>query len=841
MSAYPIDPYLDDIAAALGSSAFTLLKAEPGAGKSTRVPLALLRQFKKILVVQPRRLAARLAAGWVAEQSGEPLGSLVGYQVRLDNKSTPATRLLFVTEGIFTRKLLQDPSLGEYDLVILDEFHERHLQTDLALALLRQLSERRSDLKILVMSATLETASLRAYLGEVPSFEVPGRTFPIAIEYRPPGPQQSLEEQVLLAVADMLDDPRCGGNILVFLSGLSEILACRERLERGLTQGCEVLALTAELSAQYEKLFSRSAQRKVILSTNVAETSVTLPDIRGVIDSGWAKISGYAPWSGLPTLERQRISQASAVQRSGRAGRTAPGVCYRLFSANDFHGRPAFTQAEIDRVDLCQMLLEVQAILPEEGSAWNSLPWFETPDALHVQQSEELLRNLGALTRDGRLTDEGRKMAELPLHPRLARVVLAGAACGEGPMSLLAALVINEEGILRREQVRRDEGPCDISYQLELLLQGQQQGALDRQRAQRVRQLYESLRHSLRFPSFSSLPLDFNASQVRRAIFFGFADRVAKFRPMAERGGRGLRHYNFCLGRGGVLGDRSIVREGEWLVAVAARETLGEDPSQRCRIESATAIEQGWLDEDPFNLRRHSVDLGFDEKTGRVRKAKQELYGKLLISETVDQAAGHEFSELLSGIVRERWPEPFSDLSDLENYHGKLRVLERHRIDHKLPAFSGEYLELLISHLCEGAKSLGELKEKNLRQAIEEQLDYEDLRHLQQVCPDFVTLENGRKLKVHYEDEGEPWIEARIQDFFGQHDTPRICQGRQALLLKLLAPSRRPAQITQDLRGFWLGSYHEVKKELKRRYPKHAWPDDPMTYVAPPAPPRREN
>ncbi len=829
MSTYPIDPYLDAIAAALKASPFVLLKAEPGAGKSTRAPLSLLTHFKKVLVVQPRRLAARLAASWVATQSGEPLGQLVGYQIRLEKQLTAATRLLFVTEGVFTRKLLQDPQLKEFDLVILDEFHERHLQTDLALAILRAISLQRKELRVLVMSATLELGPLQSYLGEVPSFDVPGRSFPIVVEYHPGGPNQKLEDEVSVAVHKMLEDPRCKGNILVFLSGMSEIYSCRERLERTLSSAIDIVPLTAELAGQYDRLFRDEGRRKLILSTNVAETSVTLPRVEGVIDTGWAKISGYAPWSGLPTLERQRISQASAIQRAGRAGRVAPGVCYRLYSQSEFNSRPLFTKPEIQRIDLSQMLLEIQVIFSGVPRAWEELPWFESPEDLHIKQSRELLEHLEAFDSSGNLCPDAKEMAGLPLHPRLARLVLAGKREGQGAICLLAALLINEEGVLRRDEWRREQGLCDVCYQLGLLLQGSP--LLDRNKSQRIRQLYDSLRPGLRLPSWSSLGSSFDELMVRRAIFLAFADRIAKFRPMAERGGRGLRHFNFCQGRGGVLGERSIVRESEWLVAVDARETLSADPQERTRIETSTAIDPSWLELDPFELRRQTLEISFDEKSGRVRKIKQELYGKLLISESVEQADGGELSAHLAAVVSERWPDSIQNVSELRAYHHKLAILDRNKVEHNMPQFAGDYLELLILHLCEGAHSLSEVHAKDLRQAIEDQLDYSDLVHLRELCPDTVLLQNGRQLKIHYEDEGEPWIEARIQEFFGQIDTPRICRGRQPLLIKLLAPSRRPAQITQDLRGFWQGSYQEVKKELKRRYPKHAWPDDPLNYV----------
>ena len=402
---FPIDPYIPAIRQALKEASFVILKAEPGAGKTTRVPQALLGDFRRILVVQPRRLAARLAAEWVAQQSGQDVGRLVGYQIRLESKAGPETRLLFVTEGILTRRLLGDRLLRDFDLVILDEFHERHIHTDLALAMLRQLLEERSDLRVLVMSATLDQDQLASYLDGSRVFEVPGRTFPVAVEYRPGGSQQSLEDQVASAVQAMTEDPRCGGNILVFLSGLSEIQSCAQRLGEGGDPGFDVIPLTAELSGNYRQLQQRKDRCKVVLSTNVAETSVTLPNIRGVIDSGWAKISGFAPWSGLPTLERQRISQASCIQRMGRAGRVAAGVCYRLFSSSDFSGRSRYTRPEILRIDLCQTLLELQAIYTDRARAWEQLPWFEPPDPAILADNILLLERLGALTPEGLLSE----------------------------------------------------------------------------------------------------------------------------------------------------------------------------------------------------------------------------------------------------------------------------------------------------------------------------------------------------------------------------------------------------------------------------------------------------
>jgi len=833
MAAFPIDPFLNDIAAALQQNSAVLLKAEPGAGKTTRVPQALLENFKRILVVQPRRLAAKLAAEWVAEQSGSPCGQLVGYQIRLENRSSAATRLLFVTEGVLTRKLLQDPELKDFDVVILDEFHERHIHTDIALALLRSIQTRRTDLRLLIMSATLDTGALEQYLDGAKVFNIPGRTYPVTLEYQPGSSQAALEDQVFQATARMLEDDRCGGNILIFLSGLVEIQRCTERLRSGLGSRADWIPLTAELAGNYRLLLQNHEVPKVVLATNVAETSVTLPGIRGVIDTGKAKISGYAPWSGLPTLETQKVSQASCIQRMGRAGRLAPGICYRLFSAIDFNGRSKFTEPEIKRIDLCQTLLEIQAILPHEDKAWETLPWFEAPDEAILQHNLQLLTSLGALDTNGKLTEDGRFMAEFPLHPRLGRIIIEGKKQGITGAALLAALLISEGMLLRGDENARDHLECDVSYQMDLFLQAllKKPGArrdLDFARMQRLRQLYESLRRSCGAESLQEISLD--GTLIRRAIFAGFADRVAKHRPAASQAGhRKQRHFNFCLGRGAVLNESSVVRDREWLVAIDARETLSEEAdTQRGRIFIASAVETAWLKDDPFHLLQNALDIRLDEKTGRARKVTSLNYGRLVLEETVEQADAAAIEELLFATVKQRWPEAFPDLTEFHSYHKKLELLDRHQFPHKMPRFEEDMLDLLLSHLCEGARSLADVAARSLRQAIEEQLDYDDILLLQQQCPDHITLKNGKKFRVHYGEPGEPWLEGRIQEFFGQALTPRICSDRQPLLLKLLAPNRRPAQITQDLAGFWQGSYHEVKKELKRRYPKHAWPDDPV-------------
>ncbi len=829
---YPVDPYLPEIAKALTLNSAALLKAEPGAGKTTQVPLFLLQHFQRILVVEPRRLAAKLSAEWVAQQSGGLVGGLVGYHIRLDSRSSKDTRLLYVTEGILTRLFMKDPLLHEFDLIILDEFHERHVHSDIALALVKDLQQKRSGLKLLVMSATLEQTLLQSYLGQVPSFDIPGRVFPVRVRYRPPAASHLLPQAILAAVREMLEDPECQGNILVFLSGTAQIFNCAAYLS-GRIDGAAIIPLSAEHAANYEKILINPEQRKIILSTNVAETSLTLPNVRGVIDWGTARILAYAPWSGLPTLEEKKISQASCIQRSGRAGRVAPGVCYRLYSESDFHARAKFSEPEIQRIDLCQIILELQSIHPNQAWGWDRLEWLERPKATIVEQNAGLLQSLGAIDAKGLLTTEGQRMAGLALHPRLARLWIEAERLGVGEVGLIAALMINEGMLLGPEQRPEEHLESDIVYQVQVFLdwvaKGQRRLNLDPGKLQRIQRSYEQIARNNRFRPLQQLTLE-REEDLRFAVFVAFADRVAKYRPLAETGKNKLRHYNFSLGRGAVLSDNSTAQGTEWLVAVEARESYNEELG---RIYVASGIPYGFLLRDPFGLIQRESALKIDPKAGRPRRCNQLLYGRLLMEETWEDAEADHAHGLLMTEIRKQWPDCFEDAEALAIYHRKLDLFEKTAIEHNMPRFEGEMLDLLIDHLSTGIKSMRELAKKSLSEAIKQQLDHQDLELLNKACPDAIALASGRRLKVQYVGEAEPWIASRIQDFFGQTQTPSLCFGKYPLLLKLLAPNQRPAQITSNLQNFWLGSYHEVKKDLKRRYPKQPWPDEPGTFVMP--------
>jgi len=829
---YPVDPYLPDIAKKLTENQASLLKAEPGAGKTTQVPLYLLRHFQKILVVEPRRLAAKLSAEWVAKQSGGAVGERVGYQIRADSRKSKDTRLLYVTEGVLTRLFMHDPLLRDFDLIILDEFHERHVHSDIALALVKNLQKSRDDLKLLVMSATLEQTLLQSYLGHVPSFDVPGRVFPVKVSYRPAASGSNLPQLVSGAVRDMLDDPECQGNILVFLAGTAQIFNCAAYLSERV-RDADIIPLSAEHAANYEQILINIDRRKIILSTNVAETSLTLPNVRGVIDCGTARILAYAPWSGLPTLEEKKVSQASCIQRTGRAGRVAAGVCYRLFSESDFHSRMKFSEPEIQRIDLCQIILELQSIHPDQPWGWDTLEWLERPKSTIVEQNAGLLQQLGAIDAKGLLTPEGARMASLSLHPRLARLWIEAERLGISELGLVAAVMINEGMILGQDQKPEEHLQSDIVYQVQIFLdwtaKRQRRMYLDSAKLQRVLRSYEQIARGARLRPLHQVSLE-REEDLRYAVFVAFADRVAKFRPLADTGRNKLRHYNFSLGRGAVLSDSSTAQTTEWLVAVEARESYNEELG---RIFIASGIPYSFLLRDPFGLMQKESAIRIDPKAGRPRRCNQVFYGRLLMEEVWEDAEADHAQDLLMVEVRKKWPECFDDADALSVYHRKLSLLAKTGIEHNMPHFEGEMLDLLIDHLCSGIKSMRELAKKSLGQAIKDQLDHQDLDLLAKACPDTIVLSSGRRLKVDYVSEAEPWVGSRIQDFFGQTQSPALCFGRYPLVLKLLAPNQRPAQITSNLQNFWQGSYHEVKKELKRRYPKQPWPDDPGTFIMP--------
>jgi len=803
----PIDSLLPGIVASLRRTPNLAIEAPPGAGKTTRVPPALLAAgFGDVLVLQPRRIAARLAARRVAVEMGESLGETVGYQVRFEQFCGPRTRLRFLTEGVLTRRLLSDPRLNGVGAVVLDEFHERHLEGDLALALLRRLQQTaRPDLRLVVMSATLAHNDDAAVGGGIPVataldgcpvLRSEGRLFPLEIEYTPHS-AAALEELVAEAV-DGLVKTQPDGDILVFLPGAFEIRRAQRALA-GLAARKDLLLapLYGDLSPEeQDRAIQPAAQRKVILSTNVAESSVTIEGVRAVVDSGLQRVAKDSPWTGLPRVEVQRIARASATQRAGRAGRTAPGRAIRLYSQDDFLRRSEHDEPEILRRELTELCLHLHVA----GIARPlDLDWLDAPPADAIAKAEELLRRLRAVDKDGRITPLGRKMAALPLHPRLAALAYAADELGAGQEGCIAAAALSTG------QRLPDTPPHATPTDLELIVEQRPEP--------RLRQVEQQLRRLVHPRT------DGNRDGLRRALLRAFPDRVAARRKDLE-----LRMV------GGVpvqQARNSSVRQPALLVLaeIEERPDLG-DPIARL----VCAIEPEWLlDEFPeFVTDRDSVE--WNRTAERVERVSSLLYGDLVIDESRGgEPDAVQAAELLAKKALEAGLHRFTDMDALAGLRARVAFACEHA---PLKPIDDVTIEAALRDSCYGLASLRDLEQATGHGAFLHQL-VDALgpgaqRQLDEIAPERIRLPSGHHARVHYAAGQTPWVGSRLQDFFGLRDTPRIARGAVSVVVHLLAPSQRPVQTTQDLAGFWERLYPQLRKELSRRYPRHAWPEDPF-------------
>ncbi|HOL72642.1 MAG TPA: ATP-dependent helicase HrpB [Bryobacteraceae bacterium] len=798
-TALPIDPLIPAVLEELRKARALVLEAPPGAGKTTRVPPAVMREMPgEVLVLEPRRLAARLAARRVAFELGERVGETVGYQVRFEEAVGPQTRLKFMTEGVLTRRLLSDPELRGVSAVLLDEFHERHLEGDTALALLRRLQEGpRRDLRLVVMSATIETAPVAEYLGGCPVLRSAGRQYELSIAYRPSSPEP-LEQQVAASLETLLRDG-LDGDVLVFLPGAAEIRRAARACER-LAQraGLLLLPLHGDLPPEEQERALAPADRpKVILSTNVAESSVTIEGVTAVIDSGLARVASQSPWSGLPRLTVSRISKASANQRAGRAGRTRPGRVIRLYPAEDFHRRPAQDVPEIARVELTQLVLTLAAM----GVRPAELQWLEKPPEAAVEAAGELLRRLGAMDENDRLTPGGRRMAAMPVHPRLARLILEAADRGAAEDGCaLAALLSSGERLPRDAE---HAGPSDL-----LLL-------LETDWEPRTRRLFEQIR---RFAPRGQRGKGGDEALLM-AVLAAFPDRVAR-----RRKGNDL-----LLASGGsaVLSPSSVVRNHEFLVAVDLEER-SEHGLPLVRL--ASGIEPEWLlDLFPERVTERR-GLEWNRAAERVEESGALLYDKLVIEESrgaprdSEQAARLLAEKALdAGIAR------FCEPEELEQFLARTAFASEHTP--LVRELGEEDVRAALASLCHGLASFAELenaaRKGGLLRALEAGMPADARRALEEYAPARLRLPNGRSVKVNYARGRTPWIAAKLQEFFGMQETPRIARGKAPVVVHLLAPNNRPVQTTTDLAGFWERLYPAVRRELSRRYPRHRWPEMP--------------
>ena len=748
MARLPVDEVVPEILGSLASAPNVILEAAPGAGKTSRIPPALLKAFPgEVIVLEPRRIAARMAARRVAQELGEQTGHTVGYQVRFEEVAGPDTRLRFVTEGVFTRRLLRDRALQGVSAVILDEFHERHLETDLALALLRRLQQtRRPDLRVVIMSATLDPAPVSRFLGDCPIFRSQGRLFDLAIEHLPYS-AQPLEQQVASAVQRIEND---SGDILVFLPGAAEIRAAMQACQRF---NLLVLPLHGDLTpAEQDRAVEPATRRKLILATNVAESSITIDGVTAVIDSGLARIAGDSPWTGLPTLQIGRISKASATQRAGRAARTAPGRALRLYPLDDFQRRPEHDVPEIQRRELSQLCLDLQAMGIQD------LTWLDPPPAAARAAAETLLQRLGA---GG---ETARRMARYPLHPRLAKLVMAS----ESDESCQAAALLSSGA---------------------RSLDGDLLSMLDRDMDGRSRQVYQQLRRLVR-PR--TAPKDPNA--LAQALLAAFPDRVAR-----RRKGRELL---LCSGNAALLAAETQV---EFLVALDV-----EDRPDKALplVRLYCPIQPDWL----LDRVVERTGLEWNRNAERVESASAWTYENLVVEETrggaVDptQAAALLAQQaILAGLNR------FVDAGEWAEFLARV----------KFAGLAEPALDTALVQLCYGLKSFSEL-----RNAAATLIPALTPKNLNSLAPASIKLPSGRATRVHYEAAKPPWIASRLQDFFGLQETPKI--GKIPVVVHLLAPNQRPLQTTTDLAGFWQRLYPQLRRELARRYPKHLWPEDPL-------------
>jgi ATP-dependent helicase HrpB len=770
LDSLPIDSLLPDIVASLDRTPNLVIEAEPGAGKTTRVPPALLKAVSgDVLVLEPRRIAARLAAKRVAWELNEELGQSVGFQVRFERIAGPGTRLHFLTEGVLTRRLLSDPDLKGVDAVILDEFHERHLETDLALALLRRLQQKRPDLRIVVMSATLDTAPVARFLGECPVLRSSGRLFDLSIEhteYSASPPQEQLRD----VVERVLRQPDAG-EILVFLPGAAEI-------RRG-AAACEgparaanrlVLPLHGDLpAADQDRAVNPSAQAKVILSTNVAESSITIDGVRTVIDSGLARMASYSPWTGLPTLRVGRVSKASARQRAGRAARTAPGRVIRLYSQMDYQQRSDFETPEVLRSDLTQMCLALRAMGIADP---NNIAWLDTPPSEAIDHAERLLERL--VTTDV----DARELMRLPLHPRLSRMIEAATKTGVGRAACIAAAILaSGERVAHNDLLEALDEPLGTSAQ-------------------------QQLRHLLRIVK-PRHPTKLDDDALLQAVLLGFPDRVAQYKG----GGNQV-----MLANGKAAEIVGKPPSSQLLVALDAEDRT-ERPLPQVRLFAR--VEPEWLlDYFPGHVREETLVL-WNRQAERVDAVSRLLYDELVLQESSGAPDADEAAALLAEKALEAGIGRFVDEDLLEDLAGRL----------EFAGIAGAEVHDGFREFCVGRRSFADLKKDGASFVpwLEQRLEPNILR---ESAPRTLRLRGGRQVRIHYQPGKTPWITSRLQDFFGMEETPRIGPRRVPVVLHLLAPNQRPVQTTTDLAGFWERLYPQVRRELMRRYPKHAWPED---------------
>lgn len=833
----PIYDLDEEIIATLRGGNRLILQAPTGSGKSTQVPQILLEGgilgSGRCVILQPRRLAARMLAKRVAEEREVQLGGEVGYQIRLDNVSSAQTRVLFVTEGILLRQMLADPSLKGVSAIVFDEFHERHLYGDISLARALDLQESsRPDLRIVVMSATLDGEQFRDYLAPCETLSSEGRTYPVEIEHLRHDPRDDPPwELAAEAVAEHLD--RTDGDILIFMPGSYEIQrTIREVAHR--VRGCAILPLHGELPAvEQDKAVARSTQRKVIVSTNVAETSLTIDGVTLVVDSGLARVARYDPHRGINTLLIEKISRASADQRAGRAGRTAPGVCIRLWTERDHALRPAAELPEIRRLDMAETVLSLKAAGVADLSAFR---WIDPPEEKSLLRAEQLLVDLGALEQEeGTITPMGRRMLSFPIHPRYARMFLAAQELGcVRAAALIAALTQSRNLLLRADRRIEEEraeifgqGISDFLILIRAFSYAQRHDfrvdacrplAIHAEAARQVRKLFEQFLDIARQESLRIEEAAPGDEAIARSILAAFADQVARRRS----GGTLL--CDIVHGRRGQLARNSVAQDSRLIVAAEINEIEGRGGEAQVILSLATQIEEAWLREMfPGHFTEKITPL-LDKSQNRVVVRREKVFRDLVIeSQDRDADPSPEATACLAQAVRDgdlkltQWDDA------VEQWIARVNFLARIAPDLGIPPFGETEREYLVHLACDGATSYREIKDRPII-GLARSIFTPPQQHLvDKHAPERFELPGGRKAKITYSGEADPFLSARIQDLYGVNDDIKIAAGRFPVTIHVLAPSHRPVQVTKSLRTFWTDAYPKLKQQLQRQYPKHEW------------------
>jgi len=838
----PIDPHLREISSRLQARETLVLRAPPGAGKTTRVPAALLdagfAAVGLVLLVEPRRIAACAAAARIATERGTPLGEEVGYEVRFDRRAGRQTRLLAVTDGVLLRKLAADPFLSRAAVVVFDEFHERRLESDLALALLRRLqAEVRPDLRLVIMSATLELAPLAAWLGGAEVIESEGRQYPVEVRQQPSPPRSVLPRAMARAIVDALGQSH--GDVLAFLPGLPEIRRTRQQLAPWAAQGRLIVQELygdmplAEQQAVLQPTWEarQGGKRRVVLATNVAEASVTVEGVTAVVDCGWLREARYDARLGFNRLETVRISRASAAQRAGRAGRLAPGLCLRLWSEREHQGLPEFQVPEVRRLELSSAVLQLLAVGETDVLGF---PWYEPPPPQALEHALALLERLGAVA-ENRITPLGQIMAAMPLEPRLARLLVEAHQRGHAERGALAAALLSERVPFRDEAGPREQQHClsDVLERVAAIeaVATRTSAAWSPWRpqpaaAQRVLRAARQMARLVRRAAGPAGPPHCDADEaLLRAVAAAFPDRVARRRAAGSRravmvGGRGVR-----------LAAASGVVEPELFVCVE----LDERGGQETLVRLASGVQAEWL---PAHLISTHVETEFDSQRQRVLAWRRTRYAGLVIAEAAVPVPP-QASQLLAEEVARRWGKELRPRPEEEAWMARIELLRQHMPELGLPEPGPDAWLSAISLWCQGKTSLAELRHAPLLDALKAAFTPQQLAQIEREAPERLLVPSGSRIRVRYVSGRPPVLAVRIQELFGLRDTPRLCRGRVPVVLELLAPNERPQQVTTDLASFWAHTYPKIRKELARRYPKHAWPEDPLTAVPTRRPQRR--